>query len=187
MSDASSEDVRSRRPDGSGQRTDLDAFADVLAANRRYATGFGLAGLAATAAKELAVLTCIDSRIEPLAMLGLEPGDAKIMRNAGARVTDDALRSLALAIHLLGVSRVLVVPHTRCRMASSSEEEVHQAIRSSGGTRTDEWDFLTITDPEAVLRSDLERIRRCPLVPRTVSVMGAMYDVDTGLVTPVPG
>lgn len=170
--------------DSSGAPPQADTFRDVLAANQRYAQDFVLAGLEATAAKGLAVLTCIDSRIEPLAMLGLEPGDAKIIRNAGARVTDDALRSLVLAIHLLGVSRVLVVPHTRCRMASATEDEVHEVVGTSAGMTTDGWDFLTIADPEAVLRADLERIRRCPLVPAAVSVMGAEYDVDTGLLRP---
>ena len=89
-------------------------FADVLAANETYADDFPLPGLPAHAAKGLAVLTCIDSRIEPLAMLGLVPGDAKILRNAGARVTDDVLRTLVLASYLLGVDRAMVIAHTDC-------------------------------------------------------------------------
>ena len=92
-------------------------FADVLAANETYANGFPLRGLQARATKGLAVLTCIDSRIEPLAMLGLRPGDAKILRNAGARVTDDVLRTLVFASYLLGVDRAMVIAHTDCRMA----------------------------------------------------------------------
>src|SRR5918995_630538 len=84
-------------------------FDDVLAANEAYADEFRLAGLEPVAAKGLAVLTCMDSRIEPLAMLGLRPGDAKILRNAGARVTDDVLRTLVLASYLLGVDRAMVV------------------------------------------------------------------------------
>ena len=102
-----------------------DAFADVLAANQDYAARFSLAGLEAGAARGLAVLTCMDSRIDPLAMLGLAPGDAKILRNAGARVTDDVLRTLVLASYLLGVDRVMVVAHTSCRMAGGSEQDVH--------------------------------------------------------------
>src|SRR5215210_3598807 len=93
-------------------------FDDVLAANEAYASGFRLRDLEARAAEGLAVLTCMDSRIEPLAMLGLQPGDAKILRNAGARVTDDALRTLVLASYLLGVDRAMVVAHTHCRMAA---------------------------------------------------------------------
>ena len=94
-----------------------ETFEDVLAANEAYAHGFRLEGLEPVAAKGLAVLTCMDSRIEPLAMLGLEPGDAKILRNAGARVTDDVLRTLVLASYLLGVDRAMIVAHTKCRMA----------------------------------------------------------------------
>jgi carbonic anhydrase len=89
--------------------------------------------LQARAAKGLAVLTCIDSRIEPLAMLGLRPGDAKILRNAGARVTDDVLRTLVLASYLLGVDRAMVIAHTHCRMATGSEDDVHAAVSEAGG------------------------------------------------------
>ena len=87
----------------------VDFFAAELEANHRYSDGFELGGLDARAARGLAVLTCMDSRIEPLAMLGLRPGDAKILRNAGARVTDDVLRTLVLAAYLLGVDRTMVV------------------------------------------------------------------------------
>ena len=95
-------------------------FDDVLAANEDYVRTFTLAGLQPVAARGLALVTCMDSRIEPLEMLGLKPGDAKILRNAGARVTDDTLRTLVLAVYLLGVNRVIVLPHTGCKMASVS-------------------------------------------------------------------
>ena len=111
------------------------AFADVLAGNKSYARDFRLAGLEPVAAKGLAVLTCMDSRIEPLEMLGLAPGDAKILRNAGARVTDDVLRTLVLATYLLGVDRAMVVAHTNCRMAAGDEDDVHAAVSEAGGTR----------------------------------------------------
>src|SRR6476619_6981371 len=103
-------------------------FRDVLDANEQYASGFASRGLSGQAAKGLAVLTCIDTRIAPLAMLGLEPGDAKILRNAGARVTDDVLRPLVLASYLLGVERLMVIAHTNCRMTIGHEEEIHTAI-----------------------------------------------------------
>src|SRR5687768_1197660 len=98
-----------------------DVFDDVLTANAAYAGSFRNEGLPATAAKGLAILTCMDSRIDPLGMLGLRPGDAKILRNAGARVTDDVLRTLVLAHHLLGVDRAMVIAHTRCRMVAPDE------------------------------------------------------------------
>src|SRR5664279_4198615 len=108
-------------------------FDDLLAANRRYAAGFRDSGVAGVAAKGLAVLTCIDSRIDPLALLGLRAGDAKIIRNAGARVTDDALRSLVLAVNLLGVNRVCVVQHTECAMVGTTDSELRARIESKRG------------------------------------------------------
>src|SRR3989441_1737385 len=122
-----------------------ETFADVLAANEAYARSFPHRGLQARAAQGLAVLTCIDSRIDPLAMLGLRPGDAKILRNAGARVTDDVLRTLVLASYLLGVDRVMVVAHTDCRMAGGTEDDVHRAIANAGGPDTTSLSFLTTT------------------------------------------
>src|SRR3954447_11024309 len=123
-----------------------DPFADVMSANAAYAERFELSNLEARAAKGLGVLTCIDSRIDPLGLLGLAPGDAKILRNAGARVTDDVLRTLVLASYLLGVERVMVVAHTKCRMAAGSEEDVHEAIRGAGGPDTRSMSFLTTDD-----------------------------------------
>ena len=156
-----------------------DLFAGELEANRRYSASFELGGLDARAARGLAVLTCMDSRIEPLAMLGLRPGDAKILRNAGARVTDDVLRTLVLASYLLGVDRAMVVAHTRCRMATGSEEDVHAAIESAGGPDTRGLSFLVTGDQEAALRADVQRVRSSPYLTR-LALGGFIYDVDTG-------
>lgn len=154
-------------------------FGDVLAANEAYARDFRDAGLAGQAARNLAVLTCIDSRIEPLTMLGLVPGDAKILRNAGARVTPDVLRSLVLATSLLGVERVMVIAHTDCAMARGSEEDVHAAIGEAGGPDTGELTFLATPDQTASVRADVELLRSSPLLPG-VHVGGFRYDVATG-------
>jgi carbonic anhydrase len=159
-----------------------ETFADVLAANEGYAGGFELGGLEAVAARGLAVLTCMDSRIEPLAMLGLSPGDAKILRNAGARVTDDVLRTLVLASYLLGVDRAMVVAHTRCKMAAGSEEDVHTAIESAGGPDTRSLAFLVTDQQERTVRDDVQRIRSWPYLSR-LRVGGFLYDVDTGRLT----
>lgn len=156
-----------------------EAFADVLAANEAYSQGFELGGLEARAARGLAVLTCMDSRIEPLAMLGLRPGDAKILRNAGARVTDDVLRTLVLATYLLGVERAMVVAHTRCRMAAGDEEDVHDAVEAAGGPDTRSLAFLVTSDQEATLRADVQRVRSWPYLTG-LQVGGFLYDVDTG-------
>ncbi|AAZ56165.1 carbonic anhydrase, putative [Thermobifida fusca YX] len=161
-------------------------FDDVLAANEDYVRTFTLAGLQPVAARGLALVTCMDSRIEPLEMLGLKPGDAKILRNAGARVTDDTLRTLVLAVYLLGVNRVIVLPHTGCKMASvSGDEEVHDTIAARYGVDTRSLEFHTDSDQIGALHRDVERIRHHPLLPPDLPVMGAIYDVDTGRVTPV--
>ncbi|MGH3070904.1 MAG: beta-class carbonic anhydrase [Gaiellaceae bacterium] len=156
-----------------------EIFADVLAANAAYAGDFRLAGLEPVAAKGLAVLTCIDSRIEPLQMLGLRPGDAKILRNAGARVTDDVLRTLVLASYLLGVDRAMVVAHTNCRMAVEDDGDVHEAIAAAGGPDTRDLAFLVTRDQEASVRADVERIRSSRYLAR-LHVGGFIYDVRSG-------
>ena len=156
-----------------------DTFTDVLTANAAYAARFEHAALAAGAARGLAVLTCMDSRIDPLAMLGLVPGDAKILRNAGARVTDDVVRTLVLASYLLGVDRAMVVAHTDCRMATGSEADIHAAIRDAGGPDTSGIPFLTTDDQEAALSADVERARSSPYLGN-VSVGGFIYDLTTG-------
>jgi len=156
-----------------------DAFADLMAANERYAASYRPRQLEGRAAKGVAVLTCMDSRIEPLAMLGLHVGDAKILRNAGARVTEDVLRTLVLATYLLGVDRVMVVAHTRCRMAGGDEDSVHAAVEAVGGPDTRSLSFLTTTDQEATLAADVQKIRSWPYL-RSLSVGGFIYDVATG-------
>ncbi len=172
-----------------GQDRDGDAFADVLRRNAAYAERFSLRGLEPRAAAGLAVVTCMDSRIEPLAMLGLRPGDAKIMRNAGARVTDDVLRTLAVAVHLLGVDRVLVVAHTACAMASVEPHQLHARIAEASGMDTRSLDLRPSTDQLGTLTADVQRIRSWPYLPTRLPVGGALYDVDIGrvdLVVPPP-
>ena len=161
-----------------------DRFADVLDANRAFSADFALAELPARAARGLAVLTCMDSRIDPLRMLGLAPGDAKILRNAGARVTDDVLRTLVLASYLLGVDRVMVVAHTNCRMSTKGEEDVHDAIREAGGPDTRSISFLTTDDQAGSLCQDVQRVRSWPYL-EGVTVGGFLYDLGSGLLEPV--
>ncbi len=157
-----------------------DPFAAELAANAAYADRFALEGLEPVAARGLAVVTCMDSRIEPLQLLGLRPGDAKILRNAGARVTDDVLRTLVLAVHLLGVRRILVMPHLRCRMSVDNEGQLHEAIFDASGVDTRSLELRPTPDLCATLRDDIQRIRSSPYLPRGTRVGGAVYDVDTG-------
>jgi carbonic anhydrase len=159
-------------------------FTDVLEANDRYAAQFQDSSLSGQAARGLAVLTCIDTRIDPLAMLGLKPGDAKILRNAGARVTEDVLRTLVLAAYLLSVERVMVVAHTDCRMVGGGEEDVHEAISGKGGPDTRSLVFQVTRDAEATLREDVQRIRSSPYLG-ALEAGGFVYDVHTGRVAQV--
>ena len=154
-------------------------FSDVLRANDEYAAQFDGDGLTGIAAKGLAVLTCIDTRIDPLGMLGLRPGDAKILRNAGARATDDVLRTLVLAAYLLNVARVMVIAHTDCRMVGGTDEDVHEAIAANGGPDTRSLAFHVTADVEETLREDVQKIRASPFLAG-LEVGGFVYDVRTG-------
>ena len=156
-------------------------FDDLLEANRRYQTDFHDSGIRGTAAKGLAVLTCMDSRIEPLRMLGLSPGDAKIFRNPGGRIDNLALEALVLGTHLLNVDRVLVVPHTRCAVASNSAAELRTRVGASAGKDASWMSFHVIEDQERALREDVAKVRSHPLIAKGTVVGGFLYDVDTGL------
>jgi carbonic anhydrase len=154
-------------------------FSDVLAANEKFSATYRDADLKGHARRGLAMLTCMDSRIDPLRMLGLVPGDAKILRNAGARVTDDVLRTLVLASYLLGVKRVMVVPHTDCRMTVASEDDVHRIIEATGGADTRSLPFLTTRDVRESLATDVQRIRSFPYL-KDLQVGGFLYHLESG-------
>lgn len=156
-----------------------DRFADVLAANEEYAQGFSPRGRGGRPARRLAVLTCIDTRLEPLPMLGLAPGEANVLRNAGARVTDEVLAALVVARHLLGVERALVVAHTDCRMGAASEDELHEAIAAAGGPDTRSLSFAVAAGREETLRGDVERLRSSPYLAG-LECGGFRYYVETG-------
>jgi carbonic anhydrase len=160
-------------------------FDDILAANKQFAETFALSGFDGVAHAGIAVVTCMDSRIDPLGMLGLRPGDAKIFRNPGGRVTDQALEALVLGVHLLNVNRVLVIPHTRCAMASSTLEEVRRRVGESAGQDASWQTFSMVTDQRAALRDDVHKVQAHPLIPGSVKVGGFVYDVDTGLLDPI--
>jgi carbonic anhydrase len=155
-------------------------FDDLLAENRRYVKDFALAGIPARAAKAFALVTCMDSRIEPLAMLGLVPGDAKILRNAGGQVTVDVLRSLILATNFLGVTRIAVMQHTNCAMANRTDQDIRAGLPEGSGPEAADWEFLAMPDPDGVLRADVDAVRSCPLLPAGVQVEGWRYQVENG-------
>lgn len=160
-------------------------FADILHSNEAFVNEFHHSALTGTALKGLAIVTCMDSRISPLAVVGMQAGDAKILRNAGARVTDDVLRTLVLASYLLGVNRVLVMPHTDCRMATADEASIHATIQQQFGVNTSSLEFRTVSNQREALAEDVARIRSYPLLQKGVSVAGAIYNVSTGQLEPV--
>ncbi len=161
-----------------------DAFDDLLEANRQFAKTFALSGFDGVAHAGVAVVTCMDSRIDPLGMLGLRPGDAKIFRNPGGRVTTSALEALVLATHLLNVNRVLVIEHTRCAM-TSTQEQLRDRVSASAGQDASWQTFGVVPDQQAALVEDVRKVRSHPLVPESVLIGGFIYDVDTGLIEQV--
>ncbi len=163
------------------QPDDADAFDDLLSANRTFAKTFELAGFDGVAHAGVAMVTCMDSRIDPLRMIGLQPGDAKILRNPGGRVTDQALVALVVGVNLLSVDRIMIVQHTRCAVASSTEQDMLRRLGEASGEDASWMTVGVITDQQATLREDVIRVRSHPLIGDSVMVGGFLYDVDTGL------
>jgi carbonic anhydrase len=157
-------------------------FDDLLEANRQFASHFDHSGFDGVAHAGVAIVTCMDSRIVPLDMLGLGLGDAKIFRNPGGRVTPQALEALVLGVHLLRVERILIVPHTRCAMASSTLAEMRERVGASAGLDATWQPFNVVEDQRAALEDDVHTVTSHPLIPDTVKVGGFLYDVDTGLI-----
>jgi len=164
---------------------DAAAFGDLLAANRAYAQSHQLSGFDGVAHAGVAMVTCMDSRIDPLRMIGLGPGDAKILRNPGGRVTDAALIALVIGVNLLGVERILVVQHTRCAMASATEQELQARLTEASGTDASWMSLDVIQDQFASIAADVAKARGHPLINPSVVIGGFLYDVDSGLLSPV--
>lgn len=156
---------------------DVTEIDRILSANAAYAAGHSSVQ-GPRPARALAVVTCMDVRIDVSPVLGLSPGDAHVIRNAGARVTPDVLRSLAVSGHVLGVDTVVVMPHTRCGLAGATNEEL-QALTGC------DLDFLTIDDPDTTLRDDVAALSNAAYLNTLKVIAGFIYDVDTGLVREV--
>ena len=159
-------------------------FDDLLAANARYATQAprGFDGIAHAG---IAIVTCMDSRLQPLEMLGLFLGEAKILRTPGGRVTPDALVGCVLGAHLLKVDRILVIAHTRCAMASGSDAEIRQRVLETTGTDLGDMVLGASPDQSSALAADVALLRQHPALQDKVTVGGFVYDVDAGLLTQV--
>src|SRR3970282_899865 len=178
---------------------------DVLAANQSYVEGFGDKGsLALPPARRFAILTCMDARLQPARFAGLKEGDAHVIRNAGGRASDDAIRSLVISYKLLGTREWFVIHHTNCGMELFDDERMRELLAQSletaelgpdgfrdvgsgpGSTEARYIDWLTISDREASVVEDVARIRAHPLVPRGIPIYGYVYDVETGRLVEVP-
>jgi carbonic anhydrase len=160
-------------------------FADLLRGNAVYQRQFSHGGFDGIAHAGVAMVTCMDSRIEPLKMVGLRVGDAKIVRTPGGRVTPDALVGCILSVHLLGVDRILVVPHTRCAMASGEDADLVARVRAATGDDLSDLTIGASTDQRARLADDVETLRTNPHIMGRAMVGGFTYDVDTGALTQV--
>ena len=162
---------------------DAHPFADVLEANAAAAEGYELAAPTGVARLGVAIVTCIDTRIDPVRMFGLAPGDAKFFRNAGGRVTDDVIRGLAAATAALGVRRIAVVEHTMCKMSEVTQEDVAAAVAEAAGidpADAAKVDYCTIPTPETTVRADVERLRQSPVIPPATVIGGFIFDLATG-------
>ncbi|MDO5092968.1 MAG: carbonic anhydrase [Propionibacteriaceae bacterium] len=156
------------------------SFDDLLAANRDYAAAFTRQGVSGIAQAGVAIVTCMDSRIDPLPMVGLGPGDAKILRSPGGWVAPWTMTGLVLAVQLLQVTRILLIPHTRCAMAGT-DESLHQSIAERSGLDATWLSFGANPDQLSRLKQDVAAVRSHPLLKDHAEVGGFMYDVDTGL------
>jgi carbonic anhydrase len=162
-----------------------DAFRDLLEGNREYAERFSLGGFDGIAHAGVAMVTCMDSRIEPLEMIGLRVGDAKIIRTPGGRLTSDALIGCILGVHLLGVDRILIIPHTRCAMGSGDDVDVAAQVLAATGADISGIRLGASKDQMSRLREDVCQLREHPLISGRAVVGGFRYDVDSGKLTEI--
>jgi carbonic anhydrase len=156
-------------------------FDDLLANNREFAKHFDQQGFDGVAHAGVLMVTCMDSRIVPLAMVGLTFGDAKIIRTPGGRVTTSAMAGCIAGVHLLQVDRIMVIPHSRCAMAAADDDVLIERIRRSSGADASWVRFGASADQRRSLHRDVEKLRNHPLITDRAVVGGFYYDVDTGL------
>ncbi|MHB8377486.1 MAG: beta-class carbonic anhydrase [Dehalococcoidia bacterium] len=157
----------------------MSVIPELLAANERYAASFGAGGLPRSPARRIAVLTCMDARMDPAKFLGLGDGDANVLRNAGGRVQADVIRSLVISCELLGAREIVVVHHTECGLLGLSNERLRERLRERGIDASEE-DFLPFSDLDESVRDDVKMLRESPLIPDDVRVAGFVYDVRSG-------
>jgi carbonic anhydrase len=157
----------------------MSSTDELLANNERYAAGFDKADLPLPPAKKVAVVTCMDARLSPYVMLGLQEGDAHIIRNAGGVVTDDEIRSLAISQRLLGTEEIIVIHHTDCGMLTFKDDDFKAQIQEETGIKPT-WSAEAFSDLEEDVRQTVARIKTSPFIPNKDSIRGFVYEVETG-------
>lgn len=158
----------------------MATFDEFLEANQQYSAAFDRGDLAVPPARRVAVLTCMDARLHPEKFLGLDVGDAHVIRNAGGRASDDAIRSLVISQRLLGTTEIVVIHHTDCGMVTFSNEDLAAKITRDLGVDASGRDFLPFGDLEQSVRDDVATLRESPLIPNDIAISGAIYDVRSG-------
>ena len=153
---------------------------DLLSANERYAAGFTKGDLPMPPGRHVSVLACMDARLHPEKFLGLDEGDAHVIRNAGGRASDDALRSLIISYKLLGTREFVVIHHTDCGMLTFTNDQLRDILRNDLNADASGIDFLPFSDLDESVRQDVQTIRSSPLIPDDISVSGFVFDVKTG-------
>ncbi len=161
--------------------------ARIFEAARAYEAAFSPNGLTAAPVHHLAVLTCMDARLDLFRLLGLEIGDSHLLRNAGGRATDDAIRSLVLSSHALGTREFAVIHHTGCGLHRTTNEAIKAQVSAATGEAAQniDIDFLPFDDEDVSVRVDVARLRACPLLPADAVIWGAVYEVEHGRLRPV--
>ena len=158
----------------------MSVFEEILAHNARYAETFGLSHLQTPPVRKLVILTCMDSRMDLEQLLGLQVGDAHMIRNAGGLATDDAIRSLLLSTHLLGTRSIAVIQHTECGLLSITDEQFRFRLSSETGRDASQLRFFSFTDLDHNVNEQVQRIREHPFFPKSIQVRGYVYDVKLG-------
>lgn len=158
----------------------MSALAEVLFANERYTADFDKGSLSMPPARQFAVLTCMDARIDPARALGLEEGDAHVIRNAGGLASDDAIRSLVISHHLLGTQEAFVIGHTNCGMETFSNDDLRDTLRERQGLDASHLDFQPFPDCGERVAASVRRIRESGLLPESFAVHGFLYRVENG-------
>ena len=163
----------------------MSELKGMLAANQEFQQTFREGDKPMPPARQVAIITCMDARIHPEKALGLEIGDAHMIRNAGGRASDDALRSLVISSRLLGTTEFAVIHHTECGMLTFTNDDLHAKLHDETGTDASHIDFLTFSDLEQSVRDDVSAILTSPFIDDSIPVSGYIYDVKTGAVTRV--